>query len=273
MHHQTTRPRSPAGSLHRFALGAAGGLFVLVLGCQETPPSNTAATAPTTSPLPSLTQGELDQRLVDYLWTSDADVAGVRALLDLGADPDAADPRNARNPVIALAAMNVGAAGQIAPVIDLLVEAGANIDAQNANGMTAAMGSTSNDHPVVAMEAVLSHGANPDLTTSKGLNLLMWAVIANPCTALVPLVLDTEVDVNAVAADGRTALGMSIGLCTPQCDAILERGGTADPALVLDDGRTLLSLAELVASESSEFNQSRTFAYLRARAANQRDSS
>lgn len=221
------------------------------------------------SPLPRLSparQREIDDRLLNYLASGDVDRAGVSALLDSGADPNATDPRNARNPAIVVAAMNIKAVDQIGPVIDLLVERGANIDAQNANGVTAAMGSIWNDHPVETMRTVLKHAPNPNLATSQGRNLLAWAIVANPCSQLVPLVLETDVDVNAKTTGGQTPLAMSISLCTRQCDAILARGGTADPADVLDNGRTLMEHAELVASTDSWFATSRTLEYLRARA-------
>lgn len=248
-------------------------LLLGLLACESGPTRSDPVTAVDNSspesPLPRLSparQREIDDRLLSYLASGDVDRAGVLALLDNGADPKATEPRGAGNPALVVAALNIKPVDQIGPVIDLLVERGANIDAQNANGVTAAMGSVWNDHPVVTMRAILKHGPNPNLTNFRGgQNLLAWAVLANPCSQLVPLVLDTDVDVNAKTTDGQTPLGMSISICTRQCDAILARGGTADPAYVLDNGKTLMELAELVASRDSWFATSKTLEYLRAR--------
>ena len=252
----------------RLALSAA----VAVLwssGCETSPAKQavrpTDDLAPSRLGIPAFAASE---ELLTVLTSGSVDRERLEELLRSGADPNAVQGNTLRNPALLVAAMNLKTEAQIAPVLSTLIQAGADVDGRNANGVTAACaGITFNDHSAEVLRVLLDHGANPNLILPGRMNLLTAAIINSPCRELVPMVLATDVDVNLANAQGLTPLALSISGCTSMCDAILARGGTADASFVMRNGRTVLEFAEFVAENDRDFARSATLSMLRAQAA------
>lgn len=261
-------PSNAPGITTHLALSAA----MAILGSSgcETPPASQAGRptddlAATSSAIPASTATE---ELLTVLTSGSVDRARIEELLRSGADPNAVQGDSLRNPALLVAAMNLKTEAEISPVLSTLIRAGADVDGRNANGVTAACaGITFNDHSVEVLRVLLDHGANPNLILPGRMNLLTAAIINSPCRELVPMVLATDVDVNLANAQGLTPLALSISGCTSMCDAILDRGGTADASFTMRNGRTVLEFAEFVAENDRDFARSGTLAMLRAQAA------
>ena len=122
----------------------------------------------------------------------------LRRLLEAGVDPDAY-----RGDLTGATALGWAAQHGYAPVVALLLEFGADIDAKDRDGRTALMASL-NGHTAV-MEALLSAGADTDVADKDMLTALMSAAFWG-LTAPVKALLGAGADTDAVDQEGRTAL-------------------------------------------------------------------
>ena len=265
--------RSLSGQLGFLLL--SGGTFMA--GCEsraeepKPPPSSEVRGSATGA---EATEDSADQFLLAYLNGPSIESSQVDRLLKSGANPNAIQVHGvsggARNSALILAAMNIKEKDQVRPVLDALIEAGADVNYQNANGAYAVQigifyQALNDANSVEVLQALLDHGADPNLVTSNGGNLLTTALLCPGCKELVPIVLDAGGDVD-VKLRGKTALAISVSACPSVSDLILERGGTADPFFRRKD-KTTLETAELEAELSPSFAKSKTFAYLKKRAA------
>lgn len=137
------------------------------------------------------------------------DLAKVRALLDQGADPDA---RNAYGTPALFFAASPSAKGSAqktsGQVLKLLLQHGAHVDAQAANGETAliaAAGSGSVDN----VQRLLTAGADPNLQTKNGDSALLEATTHGFTAIVISLLLD-HADPNLKDINGRTPLMVAI---------------------------------------------------------------
>jgi ankyrin repeat protein len=153
-----------------------------------------------------------------YAAIRSGDMAGLKALLDSGISANAADGRQI-TPL--MDAAEVGSAD----AMRLLLDRGAEVNAQNALGATALMWSAADLNKV---RLLLDHGADVNKAARSGRTALMLAAFTNPSAEAVRLLLAKGPNVNA--ADGRqwTALNAAaFGNDTASLRMLLEAG--ADP--------------------------------------------
>ncbi len=134
----------------------------------------------------------------------------VRSLLESGADPNAREQLYGDETPLHWAAIADSSAA-----VRLLLAGGASIDAQDDVGETALHESLKKrDSQWHALSALLTSGANPNLSTNQGWTPLMDAVLvdeSDPSKA-VKLLVGFGANVNAVRSDGTTALLLAAGL-------------------------------------------------------------
>ena len=144
----------------------------------------------------------------------------VERLLDAGANPNAAQTSGLTPLMTAVETGNV-------EVVRLLLAAGADVNtATVATGNTALMWAVAGQHADI-VHRLIEHGAELDVSTTKGFTLLMIAA-RNGDIEMARTLLAAGVDVNAAGADGAHALPYAIVL--GQADFahfLLEEG--ADP--------------------------------------------
>ncbi|MEZ6197157.1 MAG: ankyrin repeat domain-containing protein [Planctomycetota bacterium] len=92
----------------------------------------------------------------------------ARVLLGHGADLEAVHPANGLRP------LNSGAASRRAPMVRLLLAAGAEPDARQKGGFTA-LHSAARHGDLAMTEALLVHGADPSLAADDGQDALAFA--------------------------------------------------------------------------------------------------
>jgi ankyrin repeat protein len=128
-----------------------------------------------------------------------------------GADPNQPDERGF--PPIILASYN-GHAG----AVELLLGAGAAVDARDANQATALAGVAFKDEPAIARRLIAA-GAHVDAANDMGRTPLMFAVMFGR-RAMVDLLLEAGANPALADAEGHTALDLATGQSDP---AIYER--------------------------------------------------
>ena len=209
--------------------------------------------------------------LIEYLQGPSIERSQVDRLLQAGANPNSSEPDPPKRRALTLAAMNIQAKDQVKPVLDALIEAGADVNYKNEGGGSAAAlaifdQSINSGNAVEVLRTLLGHGADPSVGIDRNTPLLISALLSEPCEQLVRLVLDAGADANVKSQpDGLTALALSVSACSNISDLILERGGTADP-LAIKDGRTLLETVELQVKLDPAWAKTKTSQYLKKRA-------
>jgi ankyrin repeat protein len=123
------------------------------------------------------------------------DLAGLNALLDQGASPNTVDSRDV-TPL-----MNAAAIGSLESM-KLLVERGAEVNAQNAFGSTALMWSA---HDPGKVRLLLDHGADVNKVTKTGRTALMIAALSNPSSKTVGMLLERGADAPRLDQQGNNA--------------------------------------------------------------------
>ena len=144
-------------------------------------------------PLASAADGD-NEKL--YAAIRDNDLRGLTALLDRGADPNAADARK-RTPLVSAAA--------IGPIeaMKVLVAHKADVNARDASGSTALTWSA---RDLGKVRFLLDNGADPNPTSPRGPTALMIAAGAERSVEIVRALLDKGADIKASNGVGHTAL-------------------------------------------------------------------
>jgi len=164
---------------------------------------------------------------------ADGNVAGVRALLNQGADPNEADESQGT------ALLGASWAGHL-EVAQLLLDAGARVDDGDESRTTALMAASGAGH-LALVQLLLERGADPRRQDAEGDDALHFAVFGS-ATEVVKLLLAKGADPN-----GRNATGQTPLLLAAQRDSIellrflLDQG--ADVGARDDDGDGVLSYA------------------------------
>jgi uncharacterized protein len=158
---------------------------------------------------PKLTQEEIERLYYDAV--RDGQEALLAEFLRQGADPNRPDGRGF--PPIILASYN-GHAG----AVELLLAAGAAVDARDAKQATALAGVAFKDELAIARRLIAA-GAAVDAADAAGHTPLMFAVMFGR-KAMVDLLLEAGANPALPDAEGRTALDLASGQTDP---AIYER--------------------------------------------------
>ncbi len=129
----------------------------------------------------------------------------LRRLLGIGVDPD--DPRHAVNagetPLLAAAR-----SGQV-EAVDVLLDAGANVDAQETwNGQSALMWAAAEGHAAVVAR-LIERGADINVRSNSGASALLFAARKGDMAAVETL-LAAGAEVNESRPDGATALLVAV---------------------------------------------------------------
>lgn len=121
------------------------------------------------------------------------------ALIEAGADVNARD-------AYGVTAMMFAAICGSTEVIDRLTEAGADVNAQDLGGRSVLLEAltTENDIPVSTIQSLVEAGAAPNIRISGGVTPLMLAATGEP--DVLQMLIDAGADVNAQDDRGRTAL-------------------------------------------------------------------
>ncbi len=100
--------------------------------------------------------------------------------------------------------------------LNLIIQAGADLNRKEFYGMTRLMNACSGSHPnkYAIMKLLLQHGADPNATDNGGDNLLMrvlsgYSGTRDDLDTIVPLLLDHGLDVNTKNRNGKTALQLA----------------------------------------------------------------
>ena len=131
-------------------------------------------------------------------------------------------------------------------VIEALLAAGADVNAQRSNGYSVIHNAAGNGNPAV-LEAVLAAGADVNARSNDGLTVLHFAAGGTP--AVIETLLAAGADVNARTDDGRTVLHTALHSAAPNSanpamiEALVAGGAEVDAAQ--NDGFTPLALAAL----------------------------
>ncbi|MFM2123553.1 MAG: hypothetical protein RL328_4, partial [Acidobacteriota bacterium] len=168
-------------------------------------------------------------------------VAEVTRLLDAGVSPNPPEGTRSRTTPLRFAAMS----GDVAMARALVAHsADANAGAPLAEAVTFG-------HVDVA-QVLLAAGAAADGVESTGINLLHWAVITNR-SAMIPILVNADVDINAVDDNGFTPLMYAVTLDygdTKTLTALLVR--EADPLVADFKNRTPLQQAKRLKRKEHE---------------------
>jgi hypothetical protein len=144
------------------------------------------------------------------------DEATVRSFLAAGHDPDCRNESGM--PLLLFASVNkrVG-------IVGLLLSSGAEVDSRDRDGRTSLHLTRSTD----VVQILLDHGANPNVTDTRGRTPLMYGAQWNDAYKVL-LLLNRGARVDMVSCDGADA----IALCQPTFEATR--------AMIIDAGRQVL---------------------------------
>lgn len=156
----------------------------------------------------------------------------LEELISAGADVRTTRRPSGGNPVLVITIMNANTP-EVVPVVAPMLDAGADVNQVNINGVTAAAAAASFSNQLVGLVGLLlERGADPNLLQRGGSNLLFAAIYGIECTDLVPLVLASPIPVDISHRYKRkTCLESVIHSCPSVCGLLLEHGATADPFL------------------------------------------
>jgi len=145
----------------------------------------------------------------------------VRILLSAGANPN--PPEGDVTPLINAAHVNS------LPIVTMLLEARANVNAKTSNGVTALMAASSlADADLALIKALITAGADVNAKTEKGTTALIEAArYGNEATCKT--LIDAKADVKVRTVDNRTALAHAVLLGRLETvKALLAAGAEAD---------------------------------------------
>jgi len=127
--------------------------------------------------------------------------------------------------------------------LSALLEAKPDGATKKGQGGTAPLMTAALDGDLMAVQALLDHGANPNVTNDAGATALMWAV---PDPQKTRVLLSHGANPNVRSADGRTALMIAAGIRGSQPAVQMLLDAHADPNATSFDGTTPLSQAAYV---------------------------
>jgi ankyrin repeat protein len=163
-------------------------------------------------------------------WTGQTDV--VAALLQHGADPNAADANGQRPLLLAVRARH-------APVVRLLLDKGVPGWLQDDKWSALTLASFLGDEPIASL--LLQHDANVDASDDKGMTALMYAASMGH-VSIVTALLDKGARIDARDAGGHTALMFAANNGEAAAAAALTSAG-ADAGARNRNGRDAASYA------------------------------
>jgi len=155
----------------------------------------------------------------------------VQLLLDRGAKPDAA---------ASLAPLLIACQYGDAAILDMLIDAGADVKVARADGI-APLSLCAGNASAAILKRLLAAGAEVDKADAKGQTPLMWAA-AKGRIDNIRLLLEHGALVNRKTGKGFTPLFFALKSGEPQAPVVvLEAGGNAD--YVAPDGTSVVQLA------------------------------
>ena len=199
----------------------------------------------------SLAQNDVDARDPEWSMTAlmaaaaDADPGIVQYLIDAGAAVNAVDA-DGYTALMYAASLNPNPS-----IVSLLVDAGADLGARTVQGWTPLMEAASGSDNAEVVRELLRSGSEVDAVNAVGATALMLAARANGDTAIIDALLAAGARINATDLHGNSALLSAAR--ESQSPAVVERllDAGADPTLVNASGETALALARVNAALAS----------------------
>ncbi len=182
-------------------------------------------------------------------------------LIQADADVNYADPESGYTPLME----DVSAEGNTDALIQALVKAGANVNAQDKQGQTALLMACFTDGKRDVAKLLLKNGADPNIKSLDGDLPLQMAILAKDADLLKAL-LDSGADPNLTFFKGCTALTLALGIgeetSMPIVKVLLKAGAKLE--LRNSDGETALlaalnanaplSIVKLLIDEKADVN-------------------
>ena len=167
-----------------------------------------------------------------FIEAGDADA--VRHFLEAGMSPNASTEDSRAIPALTWAVTH-----EQREIVELLVSAGADLEATGALRKTALL-SAAEGTQTASLRVLIGAGADVNAVDRYGATVLMWAT-ARPSTEAVALLLEAGADVNAQMPTGISALHWAVGNRHDYTALLLEAG--ADPNLLDAERRSALDIA------------------------------
>jgi len=170
---------------------------------------------------------------------SEVTVKVVKQYINNGGDVNASAPENTDYTVLHMAATN-----QNPKVIELLIEAGANVyaagyDMDKNTPLSIASGENTN---VTVIKAFISGGSNVESRDLEGWTPLHWAAFKNPNPSVIKALIDAGANINAQNDDGETPLHLAVQENrNPSAARALTRAGAGE-FIADEDGVTVYRL-------------------------------
>ncbi len=185
----------------RMILSALAGCWLLVV-------------APSLPATEAAAKAAADERIDDLLQAAaQGDAVSVRRWLGDGVPADAGDRRRGFTPLHNAAAMGH------ATIVQILIDAGASVDASDRNGVTPLVSAAYHGH-VQVLALLLDHGADPNHRPQAGPNPLAAALYAGSRPAL-DILLAAGADPSRADFAGRSAYDVAAGMKRPTLLAAL----------------------------------------------------
>ncbi|WP_224364241.1 ankyrin repeat domain-containing protein [Hyalangium versicolor] len=177
---------------------------------------------------------------------SDTSPEIIQLLLDAGAEVDGLDSDSA----IALSFATARTDGDAVERVKLLIAKGANVnhqwdDEDRPTILTDLLNQENNEEPSAEiLKTLLQAGANPNLPNGRGETPLMLAVGYTEQPELTELLLEHGAQVNAVDAEGASALMNAVKDGNVRLvERLIAKGADVNQAATYDQGNTVLTMA------------------------------